>query len=464
MKKSMIQFLIFAFVAVTIAVSFWACQPKATETVVAAPFSEVITPDWAKNAVIYEVNIRQFTPEGTFNAFAEHLPRLKNLGVDVLWLMPIFPIGELNRKGGLGSYYSVRDYKAVNPEFGNLDDFKLLVNKAHELGFKVILDWVANHTSFDHAWATEHPEWYTRDDSGNIVSPFDWTDVADLNYDNNPELWAAMTDALKFWVSETQVDGYRCDVAGMVPVPFWEQARKELDSIKPVFMLAEDEGQRDLMQRAFDANYAWEFHHIMNQIAKGEKNAADVWSYFAKEDTLFAPSSYRMMFTSNHDENSWNGTEFERLGEGAKAFAVMTYTLPGFPLIYNGQETGLDRRLSFFEKDSIVWDVNSEFAGFYANLNQIKHDNKSLWNGSNGGTLMTVGTDKSGEILSFTREKDQNKLLVLINLTNNEQQFKLFETNLSGNYTNLLTNQPIQLTAQQQMTLPIYGFMVLKAD
>jgi glycosidase len=273
-----------------------------------------------------------------------------------------------------------------------------------------------------------------------------------------------MTDALKFWVSETQVDGYRSDVAGMVPVAFWEQARKELDSIKPVFMLAEDEGQRDLMQRAFDANYAWEFHHIMNQIAKGEKNAADVWSYFAKEDTLFAPSSYRMMFTSNHDENSWNGTEFERLGEGAKAFAVMTYTLPGFPLIYNGQETGLDRRLSFFEKDSIVWDVNSEFAGFYANLNQMKHDNKSLWNGSNGGTLMTVGTDKSGEILSFTREKDQNKLLVLINLTNNEQQFKLFETNLSGNYTNLLTNQPIQLTAQQEMTLPIYGFMVLKAD
>lgn len=464
MKKSMIQFLFFAFVAVAVAFSFWACQPKPTEAIVVAPFSEVITPDWAKNAVIYEVNIRQFTPEGTFNAFTEHLPRLKSLGVDVLWLMPIHPIGELNRKGGLGSYYSVRDYKAVNPEFGTLDDFKLMVNKAHELGFKVILDWVANHTSFDHAWTTEHPEWYTRDKDGNIVSPFDWTDVADLNYDNNQELWAAMTDALKYWVSETQVDGYRCDVAGMVPVAFWEQARMELDRIKPVFMLAEDEGQRDLMQRAFDANYAWEFHHIMNQIAKGEKNAADIWTYFAKEDTLFAPSSYRMMFTSNHDENSWNGTEFERLGDGAKAFAVMTYTLPGFPLIYNGQETGLDRRLSFFEKDSIVWDANSEYAGFYANLNTIKHDNKSLWNGSNGGTLRAVGTDKSGEILSFTREKDQNKMLVLINLTNNEQQFKLFETNLNGAYTNLLTNEAVELDVQKEILLPAWGSFVLKAN
>lgn len=274
----------------------------------------------------------------------------EDLGVDILWFMPIHPIGELNRKGSLGSYYSVRDYKAVNPEFGTMEDFKNLVNKAHELGFKVILDWVANHTSFDHQWATDHPEWYTRDEKGNIVSPFDWTDVADLKYDNNPALWDAMIDALKFWVVEANIDGYRCDVAGMVPVAFWEKARTELDAVKPVFMLAEDEGQRDLMKKAFDANYGWEFHHIMNNIAKGEKNAADVWAYFAKEDTLFAPTSFRMMMTSNHDENSWNGTEFERMGDGAKAFAVMAYTIPGFPMMYNGQEVALNKRLLFFEK------------------------------------------------------------------------------------------------------------------
>ncbi|PKP53202.1 MAG: alpha-amylase [Bacteroidetes bacterium HGW-Bacteroidetes-1] len=455
--------LFMALAVVVIAIAFWACgASKTKEKVIAKPVSSVVTPEWAKNAVIYEVNTRQFTSEGTFNALAEHLPRLKELGVDILWFMPVHPIGELNRKGGLGSYYSIRDYKAINPEFGTFEDFKLLVDRAHQMGFKVILDWVANHTSFDHQWAIDHPDWYNRDDSGKIISPYDWTDVADLNYEDNPELWTAMIDALKFWVSEAGIDGYRCDVAGMVPTEFWEKARMELDAIKPVFMLAEDEGKYDLMNKAFDANYGWEFHHIMNQIAKGEKNAADVFAYFVKEDTLFAPSSFRMMFTSNHDENSWNGTEFERLGEGAKAFAVMAYTVPGFPLIYNGQEVGLDHRLLFFEKDEINWDKENDYTAFYTRLNQIKKENEPLWNASNGGEMIPVVTNKPAEVLSFTRTKGSNKIVVMINVTSVAQEVTITDDAFTGTFTELLTGETIDFETNKSINLPAYGFLILK--
>lgn len=459
----MLQAIALLLAFLVIGTAFWSCKGTKTATEAKTkPVSQVVTPEWAKNAVIYEVNTRQFTPEGTFKALSAHLPRLRELGVDILWFMPIHPIGVENRKGSLGSYYSVKDYKGVNPEFGTFDDFRNLVSEAHALGFKVILDWVANHTSHDHPWTVEHPEWYNRDDKGEIVSPFDWTDVADLNYDDNPALWDAMIDALKFWVAEANIDGYRCDVAGMVPTAFWEKARKELDAIKPVFMLAEDEGQRDLMVNAFDANYAWEFHHIMNKIAKGEKNAEDVWAYFSKEDTLFAPSSYRMMFTSNHDENSWNGTEFERMGEGARTFAVMTYTIPGFPLIYNGQEAGLSHRLLFFEKDHIDWSKGAEFAQFYTSLNRIKKENPALWNADNGGSFEKVNTGREKEVLAFVRQKDENRLLVLLNLTGTEQIISLSEQTLTGIYTDLLSGEKREIAAGQELVLPAWGYWVMK--
>lgn len=459
----MLQAIALLLAFLVIGTAFWSCKGTKTATVAKTmPVSQVVTPEWAKNAVIYEVNTRQFTPEGTFRALSAHLPRLRELGVDILWFMPIHPIGVEKRKGSLGSYYSVKDYKGVNPEFGTFDDFRSLVSEAHALGFKVILDWVANHTSHDHPWTVEHPEWYNRDDKGEIVSPFDWTDVADLNYDDNPALWDAMIDALKFWVAEANIDGYRCDVAGMVPTAFWEKARKELDAIKPVFMLAEDEGQRDLMVNAFDANYAWEFHHIMNKIAKGEKNAEDVWAYFSKEDTLFVPSSYRMMFTSNHDENSWNGTEFERMGEGARTFAVMTYTIPGFPLIYNGQEAGLSHRLLFFEKDLIDWSKGAEFAQFYTSLNRIKKENPALWNADNGGSFEKVNTGREKEVLAFVRQKDENRLLVLLNLTGTEQIISLSEQTLTGIYTDLLSGEQRKIAAGQELVLPAWGYWVMK--
>lgn len=403
---------------------FVSCVPKKEKlTKAASPSSEVIHPEWSKNANIYEVNIRQYTPEGTFNAFRSHLQRLRETGVDILWFMPIFPIGEKNRKGTLGSYYSVKDYTAINPEFGTMEDFKALVKEAHDLGFKVILDWVANHTSWDHEWIILHPEWYTKDSLGKMTSPFDWSDVADLNYDV-PDMRTEMLKALKFWINETDIDGYRCDVAMMVPTDFWDTVRVELDRIKPVFMLAEAE-QPDHHFRAFDMSYGWELHHIFNEIVKGNKTANDIEAFFKKQDTLYPQDAYRMNFITNHDENSWNGTEYERMRDGVNAFAVLSYTLPGMPMIYSGQENGFNRRLQFFEKDSIDWNPDSELNGFYRSLNQLKKSNMALWNGIEGGSFDRIGTGHKKEILAFLRQKNKNTVFVITNLSGDSLSVKV---------------------------------------
>jgi glycosidase len=462
--KTMSPFLITSGIILLIAiivVILSSCETAEKQSQVKRPVSEVVTPEWAKNAVIYEVNIRQFTPEGTFNAFASHLPRLKELGVDILWFMPIHPIGVKERKGTLGSYYSIMDYKAVNPEFGSLDDFKNLVQQAHNMGFYVLLDWVANHTAWDHHWMDENPEWYALNENGEMFPPNDWTDVAQLNYANEA-LRDAMIDALKFWVAEANIDGYRCDVAGMVPTPFWERARRELDNIKPVFMLAEDERQHDLVHKAFDANYGWEQHHIMNQIAKGEQNVDHLWKYFEKVDTIFPASAYRMYFTSNHDENSWNGTVFERLGEGARAFAVLTYTIPGFPLIYNGQEAGLSHRLEFFEKDEIDWSDPQGFGPFYARLNQIKKENKLLWNADNGGAFKKIAIDKAQEVVAFSRANGHEAIVVLINLSDEPQLVNILDDGMSGDYICLLSDENVSLVKGQSLEMAAWSYLVLK--
>ena len=310
-------------------------------------------PDWSYNLSIYEVNTRQYTPEGTFEAFDTHIKELKDMGVGIVWFMPINPIGEKNRKGTLGSYYSVKDYKGVNPEFGTLQDFKETVNQIHSMGMYVIIDWVANHTAWDNVWVKEHPDFYTKDSLGNFVPPVpDWHDVIDLNYDNK-ELWQYMIDAMKYWVEECDIDGFRCDVAGMVPLDFWKTAHAELDKIKNVFMLAEAEGPE--LHEAFDMTYSWELLHLMNNVAQGKKDVQSIRDYFQKEKNQYPPDAYRMRFTTNHDENTWNGTEFERMGEAAETFDVFTCVIPGMPLLYSGQEAGLNKRLDFFEKDTIEW-------------------------------------------------------------------------------------------------------------
>ncbi len=419
-----------------------------------------VAPEWSKNVNIYEVNVRQYTKEGTFKSFESHLPRLRNMGVDILWFMPIHPVGEKNRKGTLGSYYSVKDYKAVNPEFGTLDDFKSLVNTAHDMGFKVILDWVANHTAWDNQWIYDHPEWYTKDSLGNMIAPYDWSDVADLNFEDL-SMREAMIDALRFWVSEVDIDGYRCDVAGEVPIEFWEQARKELDKIKPVFMLAEAEVVEH-HNNSFDMSYAWELHHIFNDVAKGHKNANDIQSYFERNDTRFPAKAYRMAFITNHDENSWNGTIEERMGDAGHVLAVLSYTLPGMPLIYSGQEVGLAKRLEFFEKDQIEWDLNSPLFGFYANLNSMKKENEALWNGEYGGNMTRITTNVDDKVFAFIRNKGENSVMVIANLSGEKVKVEFSGQELAGDYTDVFTGKDFPLHESNNLDFGAWNYKILK--
>lgn len=395
-----------------------------------------LTPEWAVNATIYEVNLRQFSEEGTFAAFASHLPRLRDMGVDILWLMPIHPIGKKERKGTLGSYYSIYDYFDINPEFGTKEDFRELVGQIHEHGMYVILDWVANHTSWDAVWTRTHPHVYRTDEDGRFIIPpdTDWTDVIQLDYDN-PETHRRMHEALEYWVREFNIDGYRCDVADLVPTEFWNEARRRLDAVKPVFMLAEAETPEHHIH-AFDMSYAWETHHLMNQLAGGEITLPDFEEHIKENHQRFPGYSYRMQFTSNHDENSWNGTVFERLGDGVEAFAVLAATLPGMPLVYNGQEAGMDKRLAFFEKDPIEWD-DYPMLDFYTRLLQLNRQNKALFNGVHGGPLRRLTTTADDHIFAFYREKDGDKVIVLLNLTRTPVVFELSSAQIQGRYIDL---------------------------
>ena len=372
-------------------------------------------PEWTYNSVVYEVNVRQFSPEGTFKGVEAQLPRLKDLGVDVLWLMPMFEIGQVERKGSLGSYYAISDYKKVNPEFGTMEDFEHLLAVAHRLGFKVILDWVANQTAPDHVWMTEKPaEFYERDAEGNAIWEYDWTDTRSLNYENQ-EVWWAQDDAMRFWL-EKGVDGFRCDAAGEVPAEFWYGIMPKMNKDYPeAYFLAEAE--RDNLadsRQTFDANYAWELHHLLNGLAQGSKTVQDLKDYVARDAARFPKEAFRLTFTSNHDENSWSGTEFEREGAAADACAVLCFTLPGSqPLIYTGQEIGLSRRLAFFEKDPITdWSPN-EYTTFWKTLVNLKHNNPALAAGEKGGEI--VWWEAPEGWVAFHREVKGNMVIVLAN-------------------------------------------------
>ena len=408
-------------------------------------FAQTNTPDWAYNATIYEVNIRQFTEEGTFKAFSEHLPRLKNLGVDILWLMPIHPIGELNRKGTLGSYYSVKDYKDVNPEYGTMDEFKELVNEIHSLGMYVIIDWVANHTSWDNIWVHKYPDFFTRDETGNFIPPVaDWHDVIDLNFDNI-ELWDEMADALKFWIEESNIDGYRCDVAGMVPVEFWNYVRPQLDEIKPVFMLAEWDTP-DMHLEAFDMTYDWNLHKIMNRIYSKENNVNNLTDHIEQDRNKYPDYAIRMQFTDNHDENTWNGTVFERLGDAVETFAVLTYTLPGMPLIYSGQEAGNNKRLEFFEKDPIEWKDHTLFE-LYKQLNILRKNNPALWSGVKSGNYKVIPNNNPESVFAFLREKGSNEIFSIFNLSDQSIEIELLNESADGDYREFFTGKLFEVAA-----------------
>jgi len=456
MEKIIIYILAFFFI---IALTIGGCfHMKARQEI--RPFvSEVTNPSWVKDAVLYEVNIRQFTPEGTFNSFAEHLARLKELGVDILWLMPIHPIGIKNRKDKLGSYYSVRDYMAVNPEFGTLEDFKNLLNEAHKMGFHVIIDWVPNHSAWDNPLTVEHPEFYVKDNNGNFIPPIgtDWTDVIQLDW-SNEGLHDYMIKALKFWV-ETGVDGFRVDHPHKTPPAFWERAREELMKIKPVLMLAENEDQTDFLKKGFDMNYSWELHHLMNQIARKKDSVNALEKYYRKELLKYPQNALRMVFLDNHDENSWNGTITSRMGEAQYPFAVFIFTTRGVPLLYNGQEVCMNKSLRFFTKDTIRWDTCA-MTPFYRKLIRMKKENEALWNGIAGGKMELIRTNQPSRVFAYCREKNGNRVVVILNLRNKKVSVKPYVANLKGIYSEYFSRSQVEMPFKEPLLIEPWGFRV----
>ena len=407
-----------------------------------------VHPEWTYGSVVYEVNIRQFSPEGTFKGVEAQLPRLKELGVDVLWLMPMYEIGTVERKGTLGSYYAISDYKKVNPEFGTMEDFQSLVDKAHELGFKLILDWVANQTAPDNVWMSEKPaDFYERDSLGNAIYEYDWTDTRSLNYENE-EVWWAQDEAMRFWLGRG-VDGFRCDAAGEVPAKFWKAILPKMNADYPeIYLLAEAERENLADPReTFDAGYAWELHHLLNSLAQGQKTVADLKDYVARDAEKFPKEAFRLSFTSNHDENSWSGTEFEREGIYANACAVLCFTLPGTqPLIYTGQEIGLNRRLAFFEKDPITDWTPNEYTAFWKGLVDLKHQNAALAAGERGGELSWWEVPEG--IVAFSRTKGKNQVIVIANFGKETYtpEFKMTGTVYTNHFTGEKVEGPATLS------------------
>ena len=440
--------------------------PEITSTI------QPVSPEMTENAVIYEANIRQYSPEGTFNAFTKDIPVLKELGVKIIWVMPINPISKIRRKATdgrftseiedenernkyLGSYYSVSDYKAVNPEFGTLEDFKNLVKTAHENGIYLILDWVPNHTGWDHPWITDHPDFYSQNEKGEIIDPVNpatgeswgWTDTADLNYDN-PNMRNEMISDLKYWITEADIDGFRMDVAHGVPVDFFERVTDELNKMKPAFMLAESEIPA-LLKKAFDMEYGWEVHHIFNEIAKGHSTVKVFDDYMIKIDSILETDDINMNFVTNHDENSWNGTLKERMPNNKEIFTALTYTMPGMPLIYSGQEYDLSHRLKFFEKDSIP-KTKGDYFRLLKKLGELKNSNPALNGGKNKASYERVVTNNE-HILMFKRQKDNNTVTFVGNFSDKEQTL---ENLIQGTPIDYIKGAPLELVGKNLILKP----------
>ena len=412
-------------------------------------------PGWIMQGNIYEVNIRQYTPEGTFKAFEKHLDRLKEMGVQTLWFMPINPISKVDRKGLLGSYYAVADYTQINPEYGNLEDWKALVTKAHNMGFKVIIDWVPNHSGADNRWLNEHPDFYVRDSSGKAAVPYDWTDTRKLDY-KNMALQDSMINSMKYWITTSDIDGFRCDVAGDVPDEFWKRCILELKKAKAdIFMLAEAD-KPSLHTDGFDATYAWAMFAMMKKVAKGERDATALDSVRNTVDTSFPANELKMFFTSNHDENSWNKADYGTMPGAIHApFAVFTQTMPhDVPLIYSGQEEPVLDSISFFYKDPIHF-KNYGRAKFYKTLLELRKNPALAANAS--FNKINIGNDQA--IYAYTREAAGKKILVILNLSKKEQPVKIANGSLLGNPYNLFMGTKEQVTSKEWKLEP-WGYVV----
>ena len=432
---------------------------KKEQEATTAPEQQTGHPSWSAQSNIYEVNLRQYSASGSIKEFEKHLPRLKDMGVEVLWFMPITPIGLEGRKmtpKDLGSYYAVKDYKGFNPEFGTMDDWKIFVKNAHQMGFKVITDWVANHSAPDNHWMKAHPDFYAKDSAGKLIAPYDWTDVRKLNYSNN-ELRDSMIDAMKFWITETGIDGFRCDVADDVPVDFWKTCITELRKIKPVFMLAEGENL-DLYAAGFDQLYAWKMMRAMADLYAGKKTVLQFDSINNAEIARYPQNAYRLFFTTNHDENSWNGTEFEKYGDAYKTFAVFTQTMyQSVPLIYNGQESPNKKRLKFFVKDTIAWNGKYEMASFYKTLLQLRKTNPAL---AADATFKKLASSNDTGVFAYQREKDGHKVAIILNLSKQPQKFSIKDAAINGGPLNVFMGVKEKISTSHEFSIEPWGYIV----
>ena len=478
MKKLLLSVVLFS--------ALISCKKESPEKPTSTPQIAAFQPEMEENTVLYEVNIRQYSPEGTFNAFTKDIPQLKELGIKILWVMPIFPISQTKRKatGGdnskfasempkeeqskyLGSYYAVSDFKKVNPEFGTIEDFRNMVKTAHENGIYVILDWVPNHTGWDHVWIKQHPEYYTHNEKGEIVDPINpetgkswgWTDVADLNYDNKG-LRAAMTGDMLHWIKNENIDGFRCDVAGNVPMDFWQDAIPKLRKEKNIFMLAEAWEPQLMKTKLFDMCYAWDGHHTMNDIAVGKKSTKDWDKYFVDKSKKYEADDILMNFVDNHDENSWNGTMKSRLGTAEEAMTALSYLTPGMPLVYSGDEYGLDKSLKFFEKDSITKTKGKQWE-WRAKLGKLKNENSALNGGKNSASYTRIYTSNDTKILAFERAKGGQKVIYVGNLSKEAIAFSLA---FDGNYTNYMTGEKVSFSKNQKMNFKPWEYKILIAE
>ena len=420
--------------------------------------------DWSYNLGMYEVNIRQYTEEGTFAAFTEHLDRLEEMGVGILWLMPIHPIGEENRKGSLGSYYSVKDFKDVNPNFGTLEDFENLVQEAHDRGMYVLMDWVPNHTAWDNYLTEEHPEFYETDGDGNFIIPpgTDWSDVIQLNHDE-PGLLDYMVEAMAFWVDEFDIDGFRFDAVSHADDDFLEKLNEELLEIRSdLLLLAENDGPH-WHELGYHQSFGWGLygfgHGLLIDFVEDNADPNDLFSYAEQQLQEYPEEDYRLFFTQNHDENTWEGTSGELFGDAAEIFKIVTATIPGMPLIYSGQEAGLDKRLDFFEKDEIEWrdHPNEEI---YTRLLHLKRNNEALWNGAQGGDIQRISSTNDTGVLAFQRKKEEDEVLVVLNLSDDQQTFTLSGTELEGSYRNVFTDDNITFGDEEEFTLSAWEYEV----
>ena len=421
-------------------------------------------PEWSYSAVLYEMNIRQLTAEGTLRAATERLPFLRSVGVDAIWLMPIYPIGVEGRKGRLGSYYSIRDYKGVNPEFGTADDLRHFITTAHALGLKVLLDWVANHTARDARWITERPsEWYERDEAGVAKVPWDWSDTAKLNYANH-DVWRGQIEAMRYWIEEFGVDGFRCDMAMLVPIEFWQEASAELHRIKPdVFMLAEAE-EDNLFDSAFNASYQWTIHHIMCDIAKGARRVWDLRNAIQSERAKYPREAMRMSFTSNHDENSWSGSHQARFGAALDVMTAMTFLMPStMPLIYTGQEVGYDHSFEFFERDAIPAEcyVENRSTELYRRLSALKHRELALAAGERGGEVVEIENNAKDCMMTFVREVRGSRVVAIVNLSPYTIHADFRTGIYAGKYIDALSGERVVLQDHVERDIAPWQYQIL---